>query len=334
MTSDARQRHQAVVDGLLLPGAPGWSHDNYARLLPPTPNDLQAQTNATFTDKWGRYGESDEKERLYAMQRAWYLQLYGFGTEQALAEHLQSCRVVLDAGCGLGYKAAWFADLAPSTTVIGVDYSDAAQQAASAYRDRPNLFFFQGDIAALPMADGAIDYVSCDQVIMHTQDPDRTFAELARLTAPTGQFACYFYAKKALPRELLDDYFRVHCRTMTSQDLWAMAEQVTELGRRLDALQVEIDVPAIPALGIPAGRMSVQRFIYWHFMKCFWNEELGRDTSIATNFDWYSPSQARRFSKSEVMELVESNGFRSLTFHQEQACFSGRFVRSLECSHE
>lgn len=152
MTSDARQRHQAVVDGILLPGAPGWERDNYARLLPPTSNDLQAQTNATFTDKWGRYGESDEKERLYAMQRAWYLQLYGFGSEQALAEHLQSCRVVLDAGCGLGYKAAWFADLAPDTTVVGVDYSDAAQQAeresGSGHFDRHEFRLVQSEPGA------------------------------------------------------------------------------------------------------------------------------------------------------------------------------------------
>jgi hypothetical protein len=91
-------------------------------------------------------------------------------------------------------------------------------------------------------------------------------------------------------------------------------------------LQVEIDVPAIPALGISAGRMSVQRFIYWHFIKCFWNESLGRDTSIATNFDWYSPSQARRYARSEVEALVSATGMQVLTFHQEEACFSGRFV--------
>lgn len=325
MTTNDRQRHRAEIDRIFLSGTPSWEYDNYLQLLPPVPGELQVQTNATFTDKWRRYGESNEKELLYAAQRAWYLQLYGFETEQALAKYLQSCRMVLDAGCGLGYKAAWFADLAPDTTVIGVDYSAAAIQAATAYRDRSNLFFFQGDIAALPMLEGAFDYVSCDQVIMHTQDPDRTFAELARLTSAAGQFACYFYAKKALPRELLDDYFRKHCQSMSSEDLWTMAEQVTELGKRLDALREEIEVPAIPALGIPAGRTTVQRFIYWNFMKCFWNESLGRDTSIVTNFDWYSPSQARRYERSEIERLVSVAGMQILTFHQEEACYSGRF---------
>jgi len=30
-----------------------------------------------------------------------------------LREYLAGCDVVIDAGCGLGYKAAWFARLAP-----------------------------------------------------------------------------------------------------------------------------------------------------------------------------------------------------------------------------
>ena len=38
----------------------------------------------------------------------------------------------------------------------------------------------------------------------------------------------------------------------------------------------------------------IQRFIYWNFLKCFWNEQLGKETSLVTNFDWYSPSNARR----------------------------------------
>ena len=47
---------------------------------------------------------------------------------------------------------------------------------------------------------------------MHTDDPEFTFAELARVTDHHGgEFACYFYAKKVLPRELLGEYFRKQC---------------------------------------------------------------------------------------------------------------------------
>lgn len=311
----------------LFAAAPAFS-SNYVGQLTKSDHANQQQTNDVFSDKWDRYGHSDEKERLYEFQRQWYLKLYGFADEQALAAHLRKCEVVFDAGCGLGYKAAWFAHLSPQTLVVGMDFSEAAQQAAVAYADVPNLFFVRGDIAKTGVADGAIDFVSCDQVIMHTERPEATFSELARITKGGGQVACYFYAKKALPRELLDDHFRTHCTELTRDELWAMSEQLTELGRRLNALDVSFDAPDIPALGIKGGRIDLQRFIYWNFLKCFWNPELGLETSVVTNFDWYSPSNARRFSETEVHDIVRGNALDEVFFHREEACYSGRFGKS------
>ena len=138
----------------------------------------QRQTNDAFTDKWTVYNKSSEKHKLYEMQRQWYLQLYGFDSECELAEFLRSKKIIFDAGCGLGYKAAWFAQLAPDSLVIGMDFSDAAKLAADTYKGLDNLFFIQGDISGTRFLDGSFDYVNCDQVIMHTQNPDETFAEL------------------------------------------------------------------------------------------------------------------------------------------------------------
>jgi SAM-dependent methyltransferase len=299
---------------------------NYGSVVETSEAGNQQQTNEAFTEKWDRYADAADRERFYAFQQRWYLDLYGFADEAALAAHLSGCSTIVDAGCGLGYKAAWFARLAPHALVIGIDYSAAARQAAELFRDLPNLIFLRGDIAETPFEDGAIDYVSCDQVIMHTEKPEATFAELARITAGSGQFACYFYAKKALVRELVDDHFRTHCKTLTHDQLWELSEQLTELGKRLSALEVSFEAPDIPLLGIRGGRMDVQRFIYWNFLKCFWNEDLGHETSVMTNFDWYSPSNARRFSRDEVLAIVAANGMKPLSFHEEEACYSGRFV--------
>jgi ubiquinone/menaquinone biosynthesis C-methylase UbiE len=308
-------------------------HHNFVQRADASQQTNQQHTNEAFSEKWQKYEASDEKERLFQFQRDWYLRLYGFDTEVALATFLASKDVIFDAGCGLGYKAAWFAKLAPRALVIGMDFSDAAGQAAKAYRELENLFFIQGDIAHTGLREGSVDYVSCDQVIMHTEDPAMTFAELARVTTRDGgEFACYFYAKKALPRELLDDYFRHQCKKMERQDLWVMSEQLTELGKRLSALDVAFDCPDIPELGIKGGRYDIQRFIYWNFLKCFWNEELGIETSVVTNFDWYSLSNARRFSEKEVRDIVAANSMIETFFHGEEACYSGRFTHTLRTS--
>jgi len=320
-----REHFAAMLRELLPAGvAP---RGNHLVLSEASADTNQAQTNAAFSSKWSRYAASGERETLYAMQRRWYLGLYGFASEADLAQFLRARRVIFDAGCGLGYKSAWFATLAPQALVIGMDFSEAAAQAAREYAPLENLFFIQGDIARTALQSDSIDYVSCDQTIMHTQSPDATFAELRRVTARTGQLACYFYARKALPRELLDDHFRQHCKDLSEAELWQMAEQLTELGRRLSELRLSIDVPAVPALGIKGGRQDLQRFLYWNFLKCFWNAELGTETSVVTNFDWYSPSNARRYSEAEVRELVRGEGLSILHFHHEEACYSGRFLK-------
>lgn len=289
----------------------------------------QRQTNAVFSEKWQKYSQEEirNQEKLFAFQKNWYLDLYGFGTEATLQDFLKGRKAVLDAGCGLGYKAKWFADLSPDTLVIGMDYSDAVFVAAATYRDTPNLVFAKGDIADTRIRDGALDYVSCDQVIHHTEDPEKTMMELARILEPGGELAVYVYAKKALPRELLDDYFRKRTSAVSSEDMWAMSEQLTELGKTLSELNIEVDIPDIPLLDIKGGRMDLQRFIYWNFIKCFWNESLGRETSVSTNYDWYAPSNATRYSKDEFLAMTERCGLVAFHLHTEEACHSGRFAK-------
>jgi ubiquinone/menaquinone biosynthesis C-methylase UbiE len=309
-------------------GIPALGNSNFFCRSAASAHSNQQQTNEMFSEKWSKYGTSAEQEGLYEFQRQWYLKLYGFDTEQLLKGYLRSRAIILDAGCGLGYKSAWFAMLAPESLVIGMDFSEAAEQAAQRYKAIPNLFFIRGDISATGLRDGGVDFVSCDQVIMHTESPERTFAELARVARKEGgEVACYFYAKKALPRELLDDFFRTQCAKMGREELWAMSRQLTELGRRLTALNVTFESPDIPQLGIKGGVYDIQRFIYWNFLKCFWNDKLGLETSVVTNFDWYSPSNARRFDEAEVRGLASANGLQTTFFHAEEACYSGRFAK-------
>ena len=285
----------------------------------------QQQTNDSFSEKWTEYEKTSEKEKLYDMQKEWYLKLYGFDSENDLAKFLSSKKYIFDAGCGLGYKAKWFADLAPNSVVIGMDFSDACLIASKNYKDTKNLFFIKGDIAKTPFLDNSIDYVSCDQVIMHTEVPEDTFKELTRVTKK--EFSCYVYAKKALPRELLDEHFRTYCKDLSTDELWDMSNKLTQLGKTLSDLNIQIDVPDIPQLDIKGGKYDLQRFIYWNFLKCFWSEELGEETSIATNFDWYSPSNAKRYSEEEYKKMIDNNGLSIQYFHSEEACYSGRFLK-------
>lgn len=287
----------------------------------------QTQTQDSFSEKWTQFEQGEKKEEVYSFQKEWFLKLYGFDSEERLKQFLSTKKTIIDTGCGLGYKAAWFAELAPHALVLGVDISEAAKIAANNYKHLANLYFYQADIANTGIKEGVIDFTVCDQVIMHTEVPEITFAHLTSITSKKGEFACYVYRKKALPRELIDDHFRSATHDIPNEQLWEMSSQLTELGKRLSELKVTFDSPAIPLLGIKGGKQDLQRFIYWNFIKCFWREDWGKEMSDATNFDWYAPSNAKRYSEEEFKNMIEQNNLVIQHFHEEEACFSGRFIK-------
>lgn len=289
----------------------------------------QQQTNEAFSEKWSNYDKekTKDKKKFSEFQKNWYLKLYNFSNEHSFKSYLSNKEVILDAGCGLGFKAKWFADLSPKSLIIGMDYSESIFLAAKRYRDTPNLIFLKNDIANTQIKNNLVDYISCDQVLHHTENPQKTMIEFFRILKSRSELAVYVYAKKALPRELIDDYFRYKTKNLSNKELWKLSEQLTELGKRLSDLKININVPEISLLGIKAGKMNIQRFIYWNFLKCFWNKDLGKKTSISTNFDWYSPSNAFRYSKKEFEELLNKSKFRVSKYHSEEACHSGRFKK-------
>ena len=208
-----------------------------------------------------------------------------------------------------------------------MDYSDSINYASKEYKHLKNLFFIRGDIANTGFKENVINYVSCDQVLQHTENPEETFAHLTKITKNNDVFSCYVYAEKALPRELLDEYFRKKTHEIDRNDLLDLSKQLTELGKTLTDLNIKINFPEIPLLGIKGGKQDLQRFFYWNFLKCYWNEELGQDISTSTNFDWYSPSNATRYSEDEFKDLIKNNNLEIEHFHSEEACYSGRFIK-------
>ena len=138
---------------------------------------------------------------------------------------------------------------------------------------------------------------------------------------------CYWYRQKALPRELLDEYFRSETRNLSHDDLWKLSKETLELGKMLSELNITANFPDLPSLGIKGGKMDLQRYIYWNFIKCFWNNDLGYENSLSANFDWYSPVNAKRFTKEEVLSDLKKAKLKTDYFNEEDACFSGRFSK-------
>ena len=124
---------------------------------------------------------------------------------------------------------------------------------------------------------------------------------------------------------MLDEHFREYSKNLSAPELWELSDQLTRLGRTLSDLAIEVDIPDMPALGIKGGKMDLQRFIYWNFIKCYWNPEMGFDVSKTINFDWYAPSTAFRYTMDEFTQMLEGSGFVPDFLRSEEACHTGRF---------
>ena len=282
-------------------------------LLPETWALGQAETRESFSEKWRLAPNYREATRAHYVQ--WYLDRYGFETLEGLRSFLSCKHRILDAGTGHGRDVELFAQHSRAT-VFGIDISEGIY---NAYRDLGHLnqlHLVQADLGNLPFDEQFFDFISCDQVIHHTPDTRQSLSRLVRHLAPGGHIGVYVYKKKGPIREFSDDYIRQFTVGMPVDECLRICDAITKFGKSLADLNVTIDVPEdISVLGIEAGKYDLQRFIYWHVFKCYWNETMDWDSNVITNFDWYHPLHAHRHTPEEVRAWCEEAGLDVVHFN-------------------
>lgn len=262
----------------------------------------QAQTGEVFGFKWHRLDTFDTPASL-ARMRKWLHERYGdVARAPWLPEH-GPYPLVLDAGCGAAMSALeLLGPILPRVRYLGVDLSRAVDVARRRFSGRGlTAAFMQADFINLPLPAQSVDIVLSEGALHHTTSTEAAIQSLARLLKPGGRFLFYVYRRKGPLREFTDDYIRDKLRMMSPEQAWRAMESLTRVGIALGELKAEIEVPEpVELLGIPAGRVDVQRFFYWHVAKAFYHPELTFDEMNHINFDWYAPAYAHRQSPEEV----------------------------------
>jgi SAM-dependent methyltransferase len=101
------------------------------------------------------------------------------------AQPLCEGRDVLDAGCGVGYGAAYLAQRA--RRVVGVDLdAESIAYARRRYGGRENVSFEQQDVTELEFANDSFDVVCAFETIEHLADPEAFVAHAARVLRSRG----------------------------------------------------------------------------------------------------------------------------------------------------
>jgi len=272
----------------------------------------QADTLASFADKWKM--APDYRDATQGYYTNWYIERYGFKTLNRLREFLGSKQRILDAGTGLGRDANLFAQNT-SGMVYAIDASNSVFRVYQELASCENLNVVQADLTRLPFRQEFFDFISCDQVLHHTPDTHASLTMLLRNLVPGGHIAFYVYKKKAPIRELSDDYIRQFTTRMSAEECLRVCRAITNLGKMLSELNVKIQIAEdIPILQISAGSYDLQRFIYWHIMKCYWNDAFDWDMNCITNFDWYHPLHAHRHTPAEIQEWCAAETLEMVNF--------------------
>jgi SAM-dependent methyltransferase len=260
------------------------------------------QTAKSFSEKWhnNRQLAFDTTLDEGSDIQNWILTRNGLGDLDGLRAWLSGRQRVLDAGCGNGRVTALLRRYAPDETqVVGIDLT-AADVAAENLAGAPNVHFEQRDLLGDLSGLGEFDLIYSQEVLHHTADPAAAFRNLVGILAPGGEIAIYVYKVKPAIREFSDDYVRDRISDLPYEEAMAAMRQITELGRALSDLKVEVTVPEVSVLDIPAGTYDVQRLIYNFFTKLFWSDELDLEANAAINYDWYHPQIATRHTLEEV----------------------------------
>jgi arsenite methyltransferase len=270
----------------------------------------QAQTADTFGFKWHRR-DSFESEAMRAPIRRWLIERYGELEDADWWSDHGDSPIVLDAGCGAGLASVeLFGTRLHSVRYVGMDVSEAVDVAAQRFAERelPGGFL-QADLVDPPFADGTLDVVFSEGVLHHTDSTERALKRLARLLHPGGRFLFYVYRRKGPIREFTDDHVRELLQGLDPQEAWERLMPLTRLGKALGDLHVEVDVPEdVDLLGIPAGRIDVQRLFYWHVFKAYHRDDLDLEELNHINFDWYAPRNAYRQSPEEIRAWCLESG--------------------------
>jgi len=291
----------------------------------------QMSTAETFAFKWTRR-ESYDSPQMRATVAPWLAARYGFDAPAAMDEFFAGRRRLLDAGCGSGFSSSLWMGAAwdqGAAEWYGLEISGAIDVAHERLGARPRVQFVQGDILQPPFRPGSFDVIFSEGVLHHTASTEAGLRSLVRLLEPGGELLFYVYRRKAPVREFADDHIRASISSLPPEEAWNALRPLTALARSLAELRAEVEVPEdVPFLGIIAGRHDVQRLLYWHFLKLFWNPDFSFEENNHVNFDWYHPRYAHRHTEEEIRAWCASTGL-TLT-HLDTTNLSGFTVRAIK----
>ena len=268
-----------------------------------------------FDYKWKRvpnWAEITEKKYI-----KWYLQRYKYNNYKNFKIFLNDKNLIMEAGCGLARDSKLFAKLNPKAKIIAIDQSkNAISTAKKKLKDIKNIHFIQGDITKKIKIKNKFDFISCDQVLHHTPNPEKTLKNLYSNLKKDGFLNFFVCKKKNSFRDFVDDQIMNFSRKMSPKQLWDFSEKITEFGRALYNLNIK---------NIKFNNQkykSLQLFVHYNNFRCWYDPNIDFNLSVSSNYDWFSNNP--RYDVNDVRQFMKNafNKYKLISLHEDNASIS------------
>ena len=260
--------------------------------------NVDKQVVAGFGDEWSRFDQADLSEKELAEMFENYFNIFPW-------EKLPANAVGFDLGCGSG---RWAKLVAPRVGKLYlIDPSDALEIAKRNLQNADNCEFFRASVEAIPLKDESCDFGYSLGVLHHIPDTQ------------AGLRACVSKLKSGAPF-LLYLYYRFDNRPAWFRAVWKMSDVVRRgvsrmpHGLRYGASQIlaaTIYFPLARAskvlekLGMKVEKIPLSQYRNNSFYKM-------RTDAL----DRFGTSLEKRFTKSEMSEMMENCGLENITFSE------------------
>jgi len=200
---------------------------------------------------------------------------------------------VLDCGCGGGQHLQFIANYCRSATGVDLNALSSARKRTEIF---PNISLVEGDIATMDL-DRKFDIVYCIGVLHHTDDPTKSFENIAKQCRPGGRVIVWVYSREgnALNRWLLEPIKSLIVRRLPRSVVLFLARILTAL------------------LYVPIYTLYLLPLRWLPFYEYFDNwRRLSFDRNVLNVFDKLNAPQTWFISKSRIESWFDRDKFTDI----------------------
>ncbi|MCK4846042.1 MAG: class I SAM-dependent methyltransferase [Deltaproteobacteria bacterium] len=294
----------------------------------------EVRTGRSFGDKWreSRYEFLGSEEADRAALEEHFIAILGCTSAKELHELLNGATSTLNGGCGVAWNEYLF-NINLNAQRHCVDLSLSVETARTLTKDLDNITVSQASVLELPYPDETFDIAYSCGVVHHTPDPKGAVLEIGRTVKAGGLLGIYIYNIKPFIRELSDKEIRKKTTTMSYDECMDFSKKMTMLGKAFKDINAKITIEEdIDLIGMKKGEYDLQKFVYDHFIKCWYNPKQDDKYADLVNQDWYHPHYASHHTKEEVFAWFEEAGFSKIKCLQPSGWeHSGYYISGKKC---